>query len=145
MIPNDLLKAYENLDWELYISLADSLLKIDKDLLENELLTHSNKYSYYAGLGEHANMERKKCENKIEAYESELKNSARNTLSKTTVAAIQDYVSTDVPLQEMKKDLEDKTYKYGLLKSLVISMQHRKDLLVQLSSNSRAETKMITD
>jgi hypothetical protein len=102
-------------------------------------------YSYYSGLSEYANRKSKECANEIEAYESKLKNSARSTLSKTTVAAIQDYVSTDLDLQDMKKDLEDKTYKYGLLKSLITSMQHRKDLLIQLSANSRAETRMITD
>ena len=145
MRANDLLKAYEDLDWDLYITLAESLLEIDKFSLDNELMGHSTMYAYYAGLSERANWERKKCENEIEAYEAELKNSARSTLSKTTVAAIQDYVSTDVPLQDMKKDLEDKTYKYGLLKSLITSMQHRKDLLIQLSANSRAETRMIND
>jgi len=145
MRANDLLKALEDLDWELYVALADSLLKIDMAYLDNEILGHSTMYAYYAGLSEQANMEKKKCENKMESYEAELKNSARNTLSKTTVAAIQDYVSTDIPLQDMKKDLEEKTYKCGLLKSLITSMQHRKDLIIQLSSNRRAETRMITD
>ena len=145
MRANDLLKAYEDLDWDLYITLAESLLKIDKFYLDNELMGHSTMYAYYAGLSERANLERKKCENKVESYEAGLKNSARNTLSKTTVAAIQDYVSTDITLQDMKRDLEEKTYKCGLLKSLITSMQHRKDLIIQLSSNRRAETRMITD
>ena len=145
MRANDLIKAYKDLDWELYITLSESLLMIDKFSLEDELVRHATMYSYYSGLSEYANRKSKDCANEIEAYEAELKNSARNTLSKTTVAAIQDYVSTDITLQGMKKDLEDKTYKYGLLKSLITSMQHRKDLLVQLSANSRAETKMIND
>lgn len=145
MRANDLIKAYKDLDWELYITLSESLLMIDKFSLEDELVRHATMYSYYSGLSEYANRKSKDCANEIEAYEAELKNSARNTLSKTTVAAIQDYVSTDITLQDMKKDLEDKTYKYGLLKSLITSMQHRKDLLVQLSANSRAETKMIND
>lgn len=145
MRANDLIKAYKDLDWELYITLSESLLEIDKFCLDEELMGHSTMYSYYSGLSEYANRKSKECANEIEAYESKLKNSARSTLSKTTVAAIQDYVSTDLDLQDMKKDLEDKTYKYGLLKSLITAMQHRKDLLVQLSANSRAETKMITD
>jgi len=145
MRANDLIKAYKDLDWELYITLSESLLEIDKFSIEEELMGHSTMYSYYSGLSEYANRKSKECANEIEAYEAELKNSARNTLSKTTVAAIQDYVSTDITLQDMKKDLEEKTYKYGLLKSLITSMQHRKDLLIQLSANSRAETRMIND
>lgn len=141
----DLLKFYEDLDWELYITISDSLLNINKEYLDNEILGHSTMYSSYSGLSEIANRNCKGLANDIEAYEATLKTSARNTLSKTTVAAIQDYVSTDTTLQEMKKDLEEKTYKYGLLKSLITSMQHRKDLIIQLSSNRRAETKMITD
>jgi hypothetical protein len=85
----------------------------------------------------------------MEKHEVDLKNDARDAIiqagARATVAAVEDYVGRDSTLHTMKKNLEEKRYKQGLLKSLVQSMSHRKDLLVQLSANSRAETRMITD
>ena len=149
MKSDDLLRAYEDLDMDLYLTLADSLLNIDKFSVNDEILKHSRLYSYYAGLMEYASYQVKQSEQDLEKYQADLKNDARDAIIKAgaraTVAAVEDYVGRDEGLDTMKRSVEEKRYKQGLLKSLVQSMQHRKDLLVQLSANSRAETRMITD
>ena len=149
MKSDDLLKAYDELDLDLYLKLADSLLEINKFSVNDEMLKHSRIHSYYCGLLEHATAKVKEYEVEMEKYEVDLKNDARDAIIKAgaraTVAAVDDYVGRDHNLYTMKLNLEEKRYKQGLLKSLVQSMSHRKDLLVQLSANSRAETRMITD
>jgi hypothetical protein len=149
MKTEDLLKAYEDLDLELYLRLSDALMSIDKFSVNDEMLKHSRLYSYYCGLLEYATAQVKQYEVDVEKYEIDLKNDARDAIiqagARATVAAVEDYVGRDSTLHTMKKNLEEKRYKQGLLKSLVQSMSHRKDLLVQLSANSRAETRMITD
>lgn len=149
MKSDDLLKAYDELDMDLYLKLADSLLSIDKFSVNDEILKHSRLYSYYCGLLEFATKSVKDYEVDMEKHEVDLKNDARDAIiqagARATVAAVEDYVGRDSTLHTMKKNLEEKRYKQGLLKSLVQSMSHRKDLLVQLSANSRAETRMITD
>ena len=149
MKSDDLLKAYDELDMDLYLKLADSLLSIDKFSVNDEILKHSRIYSYYCGLLEFATRNVKDYEVDMEKHEVDLKNDARDAIiqagARATVAAVEDYVGRDSTLHTMKKNLEEKRYKQGLLKSLVQSMSHRKDLLVQLSANSRAETRMITD
>ena len=149
MKSDDLLKAYDELDMDLYLKLADSLLSIDKFSVNDEILKHSRIYSYYCGLLEFATKSVKDYEVDMEKHEVDLKNDARDAIiqagARATFAAVDDYVGRDSTLHTMKKNLEEKRYKQGLLKSLVQSMSHRKDLLVQLSANSRAETRMITD
>jgi hypothetical protein len=149
MKTEDLLKAYEDLDLELYLRLSDALMSIDKFSVNDEMLKHSRLYSYYCGLLEYATAQVKQYEVDVEKYEIDLKNDARDAIiqagARATVAAVDDYVGRDSTLHNMRKEIEEKRYKQGLLKSLVQSMSHRKDLLVQLSANSRAETRMITD
>jgi|DEB0MinimDraft_6_1074348.scaffolds.fasta_scaffold110841_2 hypothetical protein len=149
MRSEDLLRAYDELDMELYLKLSDSLTSINKFSINDDIVNHSRIYSYYAGLMEYASFQVKQYENELEKYQVDLKNDARDAIihagARATVAAVEDYVGRDTTLHTMKKNLEEKRYKQGLLKSLVQSMSHRKDLLVQLSANSRAETRMITD
>jgi hypothetical protein len=149
MRSEDLLRAYDELDMELYLKLSDSLTSINKFSINDDIVNHSRIYSYYAGLMEYASFQVKQYENELEKYQVDLKNDARDAIihagARATVAAVEDYVGRDTTLHTMKKNLEEKRYKQGLLKSLVQSMSHRKDLLVQLSANSRAETSMITD
>jgi hypothetical protein len=149
MNSEDLLKAYEDLDLDLYLRLAEALMSIDKFSVNDEMLKHARIYSYYCGLLEYATAQVKEYEVDMEKYEIELKNDARDAIihagARATVAAVDDYVGRDATLYNMKKQVEEKRYKQGLLKSLVQSMSHRKDLLVQLSANSRAETRLVTD
>ena len=50
----DLLLAYENLNWEVYVSLSEDLTKINTLSIDDELARQATVFSYYAGLYEHA-------------------------------------------------------------------------------------------
>ena len=143
---SDLLQAYEQMDWDMYVTLSDGLCKIDNHSVEDELVTFPRIFSYYSGLYEYARQDVAKAEAKLEKFFSELKRDAADDLKsagvRPTVDAVITRVNTSNELYMMKEDLEVQKGKLGLLKSLVTSMQSKKDMLVQISANSRAEIQL---
>jgi len=143
---SDLLQAYEQMDWDMYVTLSDGLCKIDSHSVEDELVTFPRIFSYYSGLYEYARQDVAKSEAKLEKFVSELKRDAADELKsagvRPTVDAVITRVNTSNELYMIKEDLEVQKGKLGLLKSLVTSMQAKKDMLVQISANSRAEIQL---
>ena len=142
----DLLLAYENLTWELYVDLSDDLTAINPLNIEGELLKQARVFSYYSGLYENA---KRDCEileielTKCQAYarirgqeECEIKK------IKATVAIMDSFVDSDESCTEITLNLAETKSKQGLLKSLMQALSHKKDMLVQLSANQRDEKKI---
>ena len=61
---------------------------------------------------------------------------------KMTAKDLDDLVLSADDYKEYKTNLNDATLKYELLKGLVRSLEHRKDMLQQISANKREETKL---
>jgi len=61
---------------------------------------------------------------------------------KVTDKNLEAIVSADPEIFALKQDYNNLTTRYSLLKSLVTALDHKKDMLIQLSSNQRAETKL---
>jgi len=143
---SDLLTAYEHLDWDLYVELADFLCKVDRHGIEDELVAFPRMFSYYSGLYEYARQDVAKWEAKLEKMTAELKREAADQLkssgTRPTVDAVMTRVNTSEELYIFKEDLEVRKGRLGLLKSLVSGMQSKKDMLVQISANSRAEIQL---
>ena len=142
----DLLTAYETLDWDLYVTLADGLCKVDRHDIEEELVSFPRVFSYYSGLYEYARQDVGRCEAKLEKMTAELKAEAADRLKergvRPTVDAVMTQVTTSEELYTFREDLEARKGRLGLLKSLVSGMQSKKDMLVQISANSRAEIQL---
>ena len=142
----DLLTAYEQLDWDLYVKLADGLCKVDRHDIEEELMTFPRVFSYYSGLYEYARQDVAKAEASLEKMTAELKREAADQLkssgTRPTVDAVMTRVNTSEGLYMARESLEVLKGRLGLLKSLVSGMQSKKDMLVQISANSRAEIQL---
>lgn len=142
----DLLTAYEQLDWDLYVQLADGLCKVDRHDIEEELVSFPRVFSYYSGLYEYARQDVAKWEARLEKMTAELKREAADQLksagTRPTVDAVMTRVNVSEDLYIFKEDLEVRKGRLGLLKSLVSGMQSKKDMLVQISANSRAEIQL---
>jgi len=143
---HDLLTAYEMLDWDLYVTISEQLCNVDRHCIEDELVSFPRQFSYYTGLYEYARQDVGKWEAKLEKFMAELKNEAADQLKSTgtrpTVDAAMTRVNTSEELYMFKEDLEVRKGRLGLLKSLVSGMQAKKDMLVQISANSRAEIQL---
>jgi len=61
---------------------------------------------------------------------------------KITDKNLEAIVTADADISALKQDYNNLTTRYSLLKSLVTALDQKKDMLIQLSSNQRAETKL---
>jgi len=86
------------------------------------------------------------AENKYEYEEAKTRENRREELKqagqKATDRALDAYVKTVDLLREEQGTVEVATHKYHLAKNIVSSLEHQKDMLVQISANKRAEVKL---
>lgn len=139
----DLLLAYEQLDWETYVVLSEGLTTIDALRVEKELTTQPKLFSYYAGLFETAKKDVEKLEIELTQAVARAKIDAATSLKSSgvrpTAALLETHAETDPDVVELTENLTNVKYKMGLLKSLMQALSHKKDCLVQISANQRAE------
>lgn len=139
----DLLLAYENLDWGLYIELSDDLTSINPITIDDELSKQATVFSYYAGLFEYAKKECEVLEIELTQCQADARIQGQERCEATgvrpTVAVLDSYVNSDESCTKITLSLAEAKYKLGLLKSLMQSLSHKKDCLVQISANQRTE------
>lgn len=140
---SDLLLAYEQLDWETYITLSESLTNIDALRVESELTSQPKLFSYYAGLFETAKKDVEKLEVSLTQAVANAKMEATDALKaegvRPTGALLETHAESDSRVVSLNEELTTVKYKMGLLRSLMQALSHKKDCLVQISANQRAE------
>jgi len=141
-----LLESYEDLTWESYIEICNAITRIDKSQLEDELSRQAQINSYYTGL---LALARRDYEARKLMYEQERackgkKIGEGHTLfkKKITDKALEIQLDCDENIKELASIEIEAKYKMGLLKALVESMEHKKDMLVQMAAKERQETKL---
>jgi hypothetical protein len=139
----NLLEALEDLTWENYVDIADSVTQYDTHEIDNEMARQASIYSYYQGLLSVAKNRLDEANlnlTKFSAIARKEKKSSSTT--KQTAKDLDDFVMAEPDFALYTKNVNDAQFKYTLLKGLVSSLEHKKDMLVQLSSNRRAETNL---
>jgi hypothetical protein len=133
----------DKINLEVYIDLCDRLTKIDKYQLEDELKRQSSIYAYYSGAMIIAKQRMDQLEIQIEQKSASVRLAAVDSSDKKiTDKNLEAIVTADPDISSLKQDYNNLTTRYSLLKSLVTALDHKKDMLIQLSSNQRAETKL---
>lgn len=129
---------------EQYQDLVKELSVIDRESVEQELVNFTVYFSYYYGLL----VRSKKLYDNV-VFEMEILNSSiYNELMKAPrdkklgVEAIKSLVNEDKRISELNKVLLNCEEIYGLMKGVCQTLDHKKDMLVQLSANKRMETKL---
>ena len=142
----DLLLAYENLDWELYVELSDDLAAINPRNIDGELLKQANQFAYYAGLCEYAKKDCSILEIRLESCQASARIRGQSECKakgiRPTGAILDSFVHSDESCKEITLNLAEAKSKQGLLNSLMQALSHKKDMLVQLSANQRDEKKI---
>ena len=138
-----LINIAENLDMDLYVQLCDNLTKIDKHQVDHEMERQASIYSHYAGVMVIVKQKVDALEIEIEKKSAQVRLAAVNGADKKiTDKNLEAIVSADPEIFALREDYNNLTTRYSLLKSLVTALDHKKDMLIQLSSNQRAETKL---
>ena len=141
---------------ETYDSIEDQYLKITKEYLEltdanmeEALQRHTSIYAFFGAVLAYAKRKMDSTEIKCEYAEAKVKEDRRGVLiqagSKVTESSLNTYVKTDTTIRELQSQVLEAQHKYNLVKNIITSMDHQKDMLVQMSANKRAELKMVSD
>ena len=143
---NDLNELLDDFTWENFQNISSALTKVDRNNLETEMKNLPTHYSYY-----HAILAR--CKTLLDADHQKLAHMAA-TLSKAcqdlfvssgkkaTAKDMENHVHTDKSYFEQLSAVTQAQEKYLMLKGLVHALEMKKDMLVQLNANNRAETKL---
>ena len=138
-----LLEAFEDLTWENYVDIADGLTQFDKHEIDTEMARQASIYSYYQGL---LSISKKKLDdanlNLTKFTAQTRKEKKSSTVAKQTAKDLDDFVESTPEYGVYNEKVNEASFKYTLLKGLVSSLDHKNDMLVQLSSNRRAETNL---
>lgn len=138
----------ETLDLEKYLEIVEELSKINREGIEDELTQFSAYFSYYYGLQVKAKRNLDKAVFALDTYRSGIKTDIRKTTtrldsgSKLTVEALNDMVNSKDDVQSLNSEVSKSEEIYGLMKGICLTLEHKKDMLVQLSANKRQEIKL---
>jgi hypothetical protein len=138
----DINQIINELDMDTYNEICQSITRIDRSNMDVELSRHASHYSYYSAMQD-------LCKKKVDDKNLELtmymaqtrkeRKSESAVLGKPTAKDLDDHVLSQAEYGRICREVNDLTLKYNMLKSLVQSLGQKKDLLVQLSANMRAE------
>lgn len=136
----------DDFNWDSFSEVRDAAVKIDQFSISDELATQAYKYTFYHGLMVSAKKELDIANHELETYSSQIrKQEQERRLSenlKTTEKILDAFVLSDIHCQDLKSKVINLTFKVGLMKGLVSALEQRHDMLIQLSSNMRAETNL---
>ena len=130
-------------NWDNYRELSDSLTAINLVDLDNELARQATIYSYYNGLMSAAKSELSDLEAELNRLSGTVRsNLKRGSSVKLTAKDLDDLVFCDDTYILQNELVNQASFRYDVLKGLCRALEHKKDMLVQISSNRRAETKL---
>lgn len=133
----------EEFNIDKYEELVVELSKVNPNDIENELVTHTSIYSYYYGILVRAKRLFDDYTIALESQTSTLKVAAREG-KKVSVEALKDMAQSNTDIVTMQRNQAKYEEIYGLVKALCQTLEHKKDMLVQLSANKRSETRLYT-
>ena len=139
-----LLEAFDDLTWENYVEIADGVTQFDKHEIDTEMSRQASIYSYYQGLLSIAKRKLDDANLALTKYTAQTRKEHKSYSfpKKLTAKDLDDFVESSSDFSLYTETVNDAHFKYTLLKGLVSSLDHKKDMLVQLSSNRRAETNL---
>ena len=139
----DINEVVDNLDMETYNEICQNITRIDRSNMDVELSRHASHYSYYSAMQD-------LCKRRLDDGNLELTMYMARTrklrteecvgfAKKPTAKDLDDFVLSQDEYRQLSLEINELTLKHNMLRSLVQSLGQKKDLLVQLSANMRAE------
>jgi len=131
-------KNFEEFNIDKYEELSVELAKINMHNIDDELCHHPTYYAYYNGILSRAKRVVKDHTIALEVMNAEYKAGQRE-IKKQTVEALKDLAQSNPVIIEAEKELAKFEEIYDLVRSICMTLEHKKDMLVQLSANKRKE------
>jgi len=145
---DDIKKTYEHLE-DTYLDITKRYLRVDEVNIDKALFQHTGVFAFFGAVLAYAKRELDKASNDCEYEEARCREERRAEAladgKKATDRSLDAYVKTVSSLREKERVREQCSYRYHLSKNIVNSLDHQKDMLIQISANKRAETKLVGD
>mgnify|MGYP003122572460 FL=1 len=134
----------ENITQESYESAIKDVGQVARDPNEvaNQLREISALYGYYYGVMIKTKRLLDNAEDALENYKASARTSKRSEGIKLTAVAAEDYVQSLELTGELNNEVRRLKEGYGYAKGICSTLEMKKDMLVQLSANSRQESKL---
>lgn len=120
-----------------------NIVQINAGDLMNEFCEHPSKYAWFGALSEICSSEVETKEFALDVLRANLDEEKRMKFKeenvKVTETVIQSAIITDKRYKVIMEELIELKKQYGILKSIVKALEHRKDMLIQLGSTKRQE------
>ena len=134
----------ENITQESYERTIENIGRVARDPNEvaDQLREISALYGYYYGIMIKAKRLLDNAEDTLENYKASARTSKRGEGVKLTAVAAEDYVQSLELTGELNNEVRRLKEGYGYAKGICSTLEMMKDMLVQLSANSRQESKL---
>jgi hypothetical protein len=142
----DLNELLDDFTWENFQSISSALTKVDKNNLEMEMRNLPTHYSYYHALLARAKTYLDSEHQTLAHMAADLSRNCQDAFAtkgkKATAKDMENYVHTDEHYLKQLSNITKSQERYMMLKGLAQALEMKKDMLVQLNANNRAETKL---
>ena len=124
--------------------LSKEFLDVNPDDLESALVSQSRLYFLFNVAYVKSKKEYEKALAEFGRVSFQIREEAeKNVTKKLTEKYIESYVNSSEKIIEAKNKISELESQLELVKGLLKALEQRRDMIVQLSSNKRAETKLI--
>ena len=138
-------ETYETLEAS-YLDITSEFLELNDSNVEGALLRHSATYGYFAAVMSHAKRICDVANLTLDTRYAEVKDARRKEQSdngfKVTEGSLTSYADAHSEIKDLKAKVVTSEHRYHLTQNLVKALDHQASMLIQLSSNRRAEVKM---
>ena len=140
----DILRAYEEFTWENFTLIGKELSKIDRENINEELIKHPTLFQQYISLLALSKRQLDEAATYLNLTTSRIRKDFKQSSfpKKLTAKDLDDLVFVDHEYTEAADKVTVANHRYLMVKGMVSTMEHKKDVLVQLSANGRSETRL---
>ena len=143
---SNVVEIYEKIEGS-YIDIIKKYIAIDEHNFQDAMIKQPSTFAFFAGVTAYAKKELEKANLLFETREAELREERRDELinkgQRATDRALEAHLRCVPELQILQKGISSKSHQYNLCKNIVSSLDHQKDIIIQLAANKRAEAKLI--
>jgi len=132
------------LNQDIYQHVITVISKVAREpnMAADQLSNISSQYGYYYGIMIRAKRLLDNAVETLESFKAESRTLKRESGVKLTVAAAEDHVNSLKETFELTSEITRLKESYGYAKGICNSLEMKKDMLIQLSANSRQEYKL---
>jgi hypothetical protein len=139
----NIISLFKDMSVEDYFDIVEETTRVDRNNIEDSLVKQSSIYASYSTMACIARADMEKANRGLEKFASMTRKQIKNeTSAKMTAKDLDDALFSHDEYDGYFDTYQEAKQKYEFLKGLVVSLSHKKDMIIQLSSHQREEKKL---